>query len=258
MPGRHLSASSLKLLLGCSRQFAFQYLDGLRPPPTVDLVVGVVWHAAIEHYLGGRMAGRPADAGASREVLAQTWAKEAAGPNVDWRRETPESARRLTGRLFDAYVKELAPLLRPVAVEAPFSVPIPGVPGWTLDGRIDAVADDGWLVDQKTSGRPYTEEQVDADLQATAYLWAWRELHGTAPPGVAFHVAVKGAVVATQEIVTRRTPAQVDWFAGLLADAVRQVESLGLPPDPGFRWCRFCPPVWRDRCMPWRAERSGP
>jgi RecB family exonuclease len=253
--GRHLSVSQLKLLLGCARQWRYQYVDGLRPPPSVDLVVGVVWHAAIEHYLGERVAGRQPDAEASRAVLARAWDEEAAEPKIDWRRETPQSARRLTDRLFDAYVRDLAPLLRPVAVEQAFSVPIPGAPGWTLDGRIDAVADDGWLVDQKTSGKPYTDEQVDADLQATAYLWAWRELHGTIPPGVAFHVAVKGTVVVTQEIVTRRTAQQVDWFAGLLRDAVQQVEGLGLPPDPGYQWHRFCPPLWRDRCMPWLAER---
>ena len=256
MVGRHLSVSQLRLLLGCARQWRLQYLDGLRPPPTVDLVVGVVWHAAIEHHLGERVAGRPGDVEASRRVLAQAWAKEAARPRIDWRRETPEGARRLTDRLFDAYVRDLAPLLTPVAVEQPFSVPIPGADGWTFEGRIDAVADDGWLIDQKTSGTPYTDEQVDADLQATAYLWAWRELHGTLPPGVAFHVAVKGTVVVTQEIVTRRTPEQVDWFAGLLREAVRQVEAEALPPDPGYRWCPRCPAVWAARCMPWRAPET--
>jgi PD-(D/E)XK nuclease superfamily len=262
MPGRHLSVSQLRLLLGCARQWRLQYLEGLRPPPTVDLVVGVVWHAAIEHHLGGRVAGRPGDVEASRRVLAQAWAKEAARPRIDWRRETPESARRLTDRLFDAYVRDLAPLLTPVAVEQPFSVPIPGADGWTFDGRIDAVADDGWLIDQKTAGAPYTPEQVDADLQALAYLWAWRELRGAGAPGVAFHVAVKPAprgegAITTQEIVTRRTAAQLDWFAGLLREAVRQVEAEALPPDPGYRWCPRCPAVWAARCMPWRTSEAS-
>jgi hypothetical protein len=163
----------------------------------------------------------------------------------------------------DATLAELHETLQvaPVAVEAPFSVAIPGATGWTLDGRIDAVADDGWLIDQKTSRAPYTPEQVDADLQALAYLWAWRELHGTEAPGVAFHVAVKppaGAAgpVATQELVTRRTAAQLDWFAGLLRETARQVEAEALPPDPGYRWCPRCPAVWAGRCMPWRAPEA--
>ena len=70
MAGRHLSVSQLRLLLGCARQWRLQYLDGLRPPPTVDLVVGVVWHAAIEHHLGERLAGR---AGRRRGVPAGCW-----------------------------------------------------------------------------------------------------------------------------------------------------------------------------------------
>jgi hypothetical protein len=83
---------------------------------------------------------------------------------------------------------------------------------------------------------------------------------------VAFHVAVKpvageGAVL-TQELVTRRTAAQLDWFAGLPREAVRQVEAAALPPDPGYRWCPRCPAIWAARCMPWRAPapddtRSG-
>ena len=31
MPGRHLSVSQLRLLLGCGRQWKLQYLEGLRP-----------------------------------------------------------------------------------------------------------------------------------------------------------------------------------------------------------------------------------
>ena len=166
MAGRHLSVSQLRLLLGCARQWKLQYLEGLRPPPTVDLVVGVVWHAAIEDHLGRRLRSEPPDPPASAAALAAAWALEAARPGIDWRRQTPDGARRLTERLFAAWLRDLAPLVMPVAVEAPFSVPIPGAPGWTLDGRIDTVADDGWLIDQKTAGAPYTPEQVDADLQA--------------------------------------------------------------------------------------------
>ena len=71
-------------------------------------------------------------------------------------------------------------------------------------------------------------------------------------------VAIKGPVVATQEVVTRRTAQQVDWFGGLLREAVTQVEGLGLPPDPEYRWCPRCPAVWAARCMPWRALETPP
>jgi hypothetical protein len=62
--------------------------------------------------------------------------------------------------------------------------------------------------------------------------------------------------VATKEIVTPRTAQQVDWFGGLLREAVTQVEGLELPPDPGYRWCPRCPAVWASRCMPWRAPAA--
>jgi len=246
------------MLLGCARQWKYQYLDGLRQPSSVDLVVGIAWHAAVEEFLNAQMRTGVGDVREARFALDTAWSRETVKPNINWRRETPESARVLTEKLLDAYVRELAPLIVPVAVEAPFSVPIPGASGWTLDGRIDAVADDGWLIDQKTSGKPYTAEQVDADVQATAYLWAWRELHGSTPPGVAFHVALKpqwngSTEVMTQEIVTRRTEQQVDWFAGLLREAVKQVEAKAMMPNPGYQWCKTCPALWRDRCMPWRA-----
>ena len=264
MAGRHLSVSQLRLLLGCARQWRLQYLDGLRPPPTVDLVVGVVWHAAIEDHLGRRLRGEPDDPGASSAALAAAWDREAARPRIDWRRQTPDGARRLTERLFAAYLRDLAPAggrrwrwRRPSA--CPSLARRAG--RWTAGST--PWPDDGWLIDQKTAGAPYTPEQVDADLQALAYLWAWRELHGAEAPGVAFHVAVKPArrvsgPVATQELVTRRTAAQLDWFAGLLREAVRQVEAEALPPDPGYRWCPRCPAVWAARCMPWRAPGRRP
>jgi hypothetical protein len=37
----------------------------------------------------------------------------------------------------------------------------------------------------------------------------------------------------------------------------RQIETDGLGPNPLSKFHGWCPAVWRDRCMPWRAEAEG-
>jgi hypothetical protein len=88
---------------------------------------------------------------------------------------------------------------RPAAVERAFSVPVPGRPGWTLDGRYDVVEEDGTVRGVKTASprgvRYRTEEAAgfsgEKGLQATSYAWARREETGRIPPVVAFDVVVK-------------------------------------------------------------------
>jgi hypothetical protein len=286
----HLSASQLVLLLGCPRQWRYAYVEGIKQPRTADLVVGVVVHAGVEAWQATRTPGvEPRARGdpdllAVRRALRETWRWETGpllppepperpeprprepGDTIDWKGLPEVEAKRLIWRLVVGYVgSEAARATRPAAVERVFSVPIPGCPEWTLDGRYDLVELDGTIRDLKTAkGLTFWTAEAagfagEKGLQATCYAWARREETGEIPPAVAFDVVVKprrpGDPVRVETVETTRTAAELDWFGRVQLPAlVRQVEADALGPNPLYKWCGWCPAAWRRRCMPWRAE----
>jgi hypothetical protein len=120
-------------------------------------------------------------------------------------------------RVFHAHAAR-APAIRPVLIEAPFNVelrdPITGeVLDEKLTGVIDLVAErEGRLriFEHKTSARRYGRDQLDFDLQPTAYLYAARELR-VEVEGVTFQVLTKAAtpVVQVEDVERDRRRARV-------------------------------------------------
>ena len=109
------------VLVQAPREIVFNYFtDSARwarwwgQGSTIEPRPGGAVHIPVEEAMRlyvERMAGRPDAAETSRRALDRAWQKEAARPRIDWRRETPASARRLTDRLFDAYA-DLLPVLQ--------------------------------------------------------------------------------------------------------------------------------------------------
>jgi hypothetical protein len=85
--------------------------------------------------------------------------------------------------ILQAYVDRIQPNYHPTSVEEEFGkeqpIDIPGAPGWTFTGRLDArirLAAGQSLLDFKT-GKAWAAGDEHAKPQASAYLWAEQQLH---------------------------------------------------------------------------------
>jgi RecB family exonuclease len=228
---RHLSVSQLRLLLGCSKRWYFKYVLGLPEPPGLPLREGIAFHRMVELDLKSGKTTHPDDLAfqAAQEVNARPEAY--VGPPVD-----PDVLRTWATLLKSSrHYQEVDPEL----VEYEFDIPF--APGWTLKGRMDAVAG-GIIWDFKTASSPWDVYKVRQDLQATAYLWAARKL-GLNVSAVRFLVLVKRGLYFQPPLEAVRTAGDFKVFEETLTQAVRQIELGIYWPNPEYAYCgrKLCP-----------------
>ena len=138
-----LSVSKMKLFKACRRAYELRYIEGLTPVETSDaLQTGLTYHSKIEdlYKIGG----------------------------VDMTDLSKESAMAV------AYLKYIYPQFKVKASEEWLSR---DVAGNTLIGRADGIAEDGRLVEHKTTSSEITEE-YEYDLQWDEQILAYMLMTG--------------------------------------------------------------------------------
>lgn len=236
------SASRLKRLLQCPRQFRYVYVDGLPTVLTAPLAFGRLIHEVVCAAHEAQMTGGSLP---SREELLSRfdagWGAVLAGEEVLFRAShpTPERYARQGHellRVFHALNQSAAP---PLAVELAFEVEIgPHLVRGVIDRVDEVVGDDGermlLIVDYKSGTRKPTQSEADSDVQLTLYAQAVEVLLGLPVGGVEFHALRDGTRFAST-----RGLHHFGWFREVLAYAQHVRERDEYPPCPGY-WCRWC------------------
>lgn len=268
------SASRIALYLQCPRRAAYQYLEGLREPPSASMARGTAAHGGIEYLLRRQMTGAIATDEEISDATRDAAAKAAA--EVEWSPDDEDERQGLADRAIAyalAYARQVAPSLRVVDVERPFRVSIIGT---ELVGRIDVVDEDS-LRDTKTAQRAPTPAWGDprSRLQLGFYALAWEVLSDEfdpAPISAAIDTlvltertprATKANPTPTTTREVRHLPLVIESrelidemaAARSVLEHVHERAELGdFPRNPTacYAWMRPCPHL--GRCIPGRAS----
>ena len=137
-----ISISGLKLFKACRRAYELKYIEGLYPITTAPaLTAGSSYHSKVEELYN------------TGEVDTSDFSKESA--------------------MAVAYSKYIYPKFSVSSVEQWFEKELPT--GDTLVGRIDGIAEDGYIVEHKSTSAEITEEyefNLQWDEQILAYMLA--------------------------------------------------------------------------------------
>jgi CRISPR/Cas system-associated exonuclease Cas4 (RecB family) len=252
----HWSYSAVSQYMACPLQYFFQRIIGL-PRITVSskLVLGSAVHHALAEYHRTILYDEPTRTEALHRVFIKAWEQREAESRVTYRsRESRAEVIAQGIALIEVYLLEPPPQ-RIVGIEQEIIAPLHNSQGEILETPLIAVADlltegDEELVvhEFKTSGRTYSEMEVDTSLQATCYVNAVQEVHGY-PPKVEFTVLVKTRKPKVQRLTTVRT----DEDLGRLGDVVQAVEraiqaGIFYPVESPLN-CSSCP--YRLPCRDW-------
>lgn len=178
-PGLLLSASQINKFTQCEMRWLF---SKTRPQENLAksdaLRLGTLMHS----LLGAWWQGRP-----WQDEYDRCLAEE---PGWEPGYEPPDVYSRAV-KIMAAWVEVhgLTPPYPLIALELPFDLPIPGVPGARIRGFLDGVVnvpsldgirthDRARILEFKTMGRWGREDQVPWDPQLHVYLWAANQLFG--------------------------------------------------------------------------------
>jgi RecB family exonuclease len=248
---RHLSFTQLNMFLRCPRQYEFRYIEGLKVPPSGAMVQSRVWHETLElNYRQKVVSDEDLALGEMQEFFAARFDEAVAGEEVAFEPdEKPGKLKDQGTAIVAAHHGTIAPAVRPALVEERFTVDLGEEFPFDLVGVWDLVERDGTIVDNKAYGRQPRQEDLDKDLQFTAYALGYRTTHGRVEPGLRMDAIVKTRNPRPVQLHTRRTNDDCRWLLGLIEQVAKAIDAGVFYPNPQGWHCspRFCG-YW-DRCM---------
>jgi len=133
------------------------------------------------------------------------------------------------------------------SVERPFAVPVHDpdtgeVQDENLIGAFDLVVNDGrhrTIVENKTSARKFSEDQIRWDIQPTGYQFAAKQM-GLGAVGVQYQILTKAKTPAFQVIDLERTAEDQNEFLRVAIGVMRGVDAGVFMPVRSWA-CRGCP-----------------
>jgi CRISPR/Cas system-associated exonuclease Cas4 (RecB family) len=246
----HISVSQLKCFVSCARKFKFRYIDRAEPAfRGVALALGTAWHRTIDHRLVTHAEGRTSENGELHDFLRGALGHELHnGIPVLFDDDEPEATlvdRAM--RMLDVFVTTVGLPDKVLGVEVPFSVelvdhetgevlPVP------LIGALDAVvvnAGEPTVLELKTGKKRWAQNELEFDLQPTAYRIGAREL-GFGEPRLELCVTTKAKTPTVQIEELVRTDADERDLVATAASVLRAVDAGVDHPIRGWQ-CRGCP-----------------
>lgn len=228
-PKPQLHQSGLEMISFCGVQFYRRYINGEKIPPNGALVIGKTTHRTIDVNLQnvidkGTLLSVEEVQDIARDTVEAEWE---GGVRLD-DDEIEMGIKAVKAGVIDTSVSlarhhriEVAPTIRPIAVEKPWVVKLYGYP-MDLAGQIDI--DEGIRIrDTKTSGKSPAKDEADNSLQLSTYGLAKKVLTGTAPREYVLDVLVKSNPPKWVPLTTYRNE---DDFKMLLARIERAIEMI--------------------------------
>ena len=253
----HISASQVTKFLQCPRQWAYQYVRGVRSPGSGATAQGSAWHAAIEHGYREVQAGYALpDVSHLQDVFAAEFRSKLAEEDVRLRGwENVEDLHKEGLLLVEAHRTHIAPDVSPLYVEHESRLGLGEDFPFDLLGYIDVITTDGWIRDNKSRSQKRgfpSQKDVDGDVQLGIYALLYRAEFQKREGGLALDVCVKhgpSAPPGVRIVETTRTAAQVQWVLGLVEQMARAITAEAYVPNPTGWWCaeRWCE-FWKS-CM---------
>jgi len=213
----HVSASAIRCLQECPRQYWLRYVEG-KPPQdrSARMILGSAIHKALAHFYrclrdGSAEPGHEALLG----IAASTISAEAINdpPLLFDEGEDAASVIAEASKLLEVFLADGFRPKRVIAVEEPFLLDLSDpTTGELFDfeervvGAIDLVAmqDDGAIVvvDHKVCGRKDTAKAERPDVQMGLYAWAAQQMLGTDQIGLVYQdlITTKKPQVVLQEV----------------------------------------------------------
>lgn len=254
----HWSYSQLFQFLRCPLNYYFERILKLeRPFVPSGMVLGSAVHKALAEYHEGLQHNRPVSPSQIQATFRSAWENSENQQPIQFRNGEKREALIDQGVvLLDMYMQEPPPE-DILAVEQPMIVPLHTSRGEFLEKPLVAVVDllcrdEGGLrvTELKTSGRRYSESEVETSLQASCYAHAVGERYDESV-SVRYTVLVKTKKPAVQHIDTIRTDADLARLGDVIQSVERAIEAEAFYPVESQMNCTTC--SFREQCRQWQG-----
>jgi len=264
LPKGYLSASAIKTLQTCPRQYEFRYVRGIINPPNAALTTGSVAHKTIETYYNDAITSSsrltPAQAA---ELSGDTFEEYIRENETVMSQEERNEAHRILPDIVSRYVDCIGQHITPQATEKEFRFKM--ACGVDLLGYIDLLYDkegETAIADYKVTSKKLTYNDLANSLQFNLYALATGigdiQIHNlvktVGKPAAKRSTGVDGVMDYASNLRTIShvfDGSQVSHFEYLVESAAKLISSGIFMPCSPDSWC--CNENW---CGYWHLCRG--
>jgi hypothetical protein len=264
---RHLSASSIGMLMRCPRQFQHRYLRGEKERPGEAIVLGSMFHETLEWNYATKIASHVdqplADAVQYlHDVAIPKVIEESGGTDYIAWDDKPETCISDAERVTSAYYRHVVPRIQPTATEQKFTIEVPGVEVPVI-GYID-VQEAERTLDTKTGRQAARKVKPSWQLQGRMYAFATgkpTEYHSISRAKTPTIVTALESEAMIVPVPSEQQMGEFTRIVNTAADLIRHfLDTYGVDDEwptwgaiPDFSRnilpCDFC--GWRQGCPAW-------
>ncbi len=209
----YISASQISIFLFCPLSYKYQYFaDGEKFAGNIYTLYGDAIHQALAMNFQQKIETKkdlPYKEVHSKfvEVFNKGLDK-----GIDTMKANPNTLRFTAENVLYAYMKDMAPKLKPLMVEQKFEIKLKQYDA-TIFGFIDLITEDGLVIDHKTAGvstiKDWTQTKADNDHQFTIYSVAYRKMLGKKEKAIRVDVIPRMDKPKFKSIYSSRTDEQI-------------------------------------------------
>lgn len=257
----HWSYSAINQFLKCPRQFYFERVLRLtRESTSSSLVFGSAVHAALAVYHRALKDNAEVTTDQIEKTILRAWDEARVQRKIEFKDgESVQDLVALGLHLVELYRAEQPPQ-NIVHIEKRMMVPLHNSRGAILEKPLVAIADlitghegQNHITEFKTSGKAYSEFDIDNSLQATCYVNASFELLGNLA-SVDYVVLVRTKVPKLQRVRTARNEDELGKLGDIVEMIERAIEAQAFLPIVSAMNCSTCP--YRQPCRDWKPNKE--
>ena len=235
-----MSTGDLTSSRECEYKLHYKYQKLIKPPKSIYLVQGSIFHSVIEQDLRYKVNhGKNKKWAEIQEMFASEWQNQTKDLK-DFGKYSELEAKNKCLNYIRVYFAKMSPMLYPLNHDSieKFFVVFVNFQGKRLGftGKVDMIGKDLFVIDHKTASSPWNQSKADEEIQAQVYPYCLSKL-GYEIRGFKFNVVCKNDV----------TPYQVEYdtkkVKKILTDAFAvkdRIENNAMLRAKSDRVCRFC------------------
>jgi hypothetical protein len=238
------------MMTKCGEQYRFRYIEGIKSPPGVALIIGRGVDEPVNMDLGNKIATGsllPDEqiADIARDATAHAWDED----DVQlWDDDADMGAAKAKAEAIDTAIvlaklhhMEAAPRINPSHVQRYWKLGVNGL-DLELQGVIDVQEGSISVRDTKTSRKYPSADEADKNLQLTTYALAVRQIDGASPVKVCLDYCVRTKTPKLVQLESKRTDADYIHLFERIFAAQQSIEKGIFMPAPIDSW--YCSERW--------------
>ena len=257
----HLSASSIGTYIDCGLKFKLAKIDRLKPEFISDsLVYGSAVHKVLECFHEARMHDEKLPLFQLLELYEKCWDEELENrDNVRFKEGVSAETILNEGKsLLTVYYDQYPCEYKVIDTEMPFSFTLENLPV-AIIGAIDLLEEDETgaiiITDHKTSGRAFSNAEVDRNMQLTLYQMAMKEKYPDREFVLKLDALIKTKKPRFEQFYTFRDELAEQRLKRKILAVWEGIEKEVFIPNEESWFCPGC--EYKSHCNDWFEERRA-